>query len=190
MNRKQALIFVSASVLVGLAIAALWLGRSGESAGGRDDSTTAGTAATMAGSVTLYFPGADGRLHGELRALDTGAEGAELVKRIVGGVLAGPDNESLFAPLPQSTTVGSVVLAQDGTLYLDLTSPDHPLPPVSGSQRELLAAYSLVNSICSNVPRIRAVALLWNSEQRTTFAGNLDTRRPLTPNRSLVASAS
>ena len=64
------------------------------------------------------------------------------------------------------------------------------LPPVAGSQRELLAAYSLVNSVCGNVPRIRGVVLLWNSEQRTTFAGNLDTTRPLTPNRRLVSATS
>lgn len=189
MNRRQALIFVSASVLVGMLVAVVWLRRAPDSTAGQAGLATHGVTATHTGSVTLYFPGADGRLHTEVRALDTDADGAELVERIVIGVLSGPDNESLFPPLPPSTTVGSVVLADDGTLYLDLASAEHPLPPVAGSQRELLAAYSLVNSICTNVPGIRAVALLWNSEQRTTFAGNLDTTRPLTPNRRLVAAA-
>ncbi len=189
MNRKQALIFVSASVLVGLVVSALWLRSAPESTDGRGGPAAEGSAAELAGSVTLYFPGADGRLHGEARVLDTDAEGAALVERIVVGLLSGPDNESLFPPLPPSTTVGSVLLAADGTLYLDLASAEHPLPPVDGSQREILAAYSLVNSICANMPGIRSVALLWNSEQRTTFAGNLDTTRPLTPNRGLVSAS-
>jgi hypothetical protein len=103
-------------------------------------------------------------------------------------LLAGPDTAELFAPLPSTTEIAAVVVGSDGVLYLDLASSEHPVPPVAGSQRELLAAYSLVNSICTNVPRIRGVALLWNGEQRTTFAGNLDTTRPLTPNRRLVSA--
>ena len=190
MNRKQALIFVGASVLVGLLLGTFWWQRGSSSSESADNLAIDGAVASLTGAVTLYFPGADGRLHSEVRALDTNVEGAELVKRIVAGVLSGPDEESLFAPLPASTTIASVVLAIDGTLYLDLASAEHPLPPVAGSQRELLAAYSLVNTICDNVPSIRAVALLWNSEQRTTFAGNLDTTRPLVPNRRLVKATS
>jgi hypothetical protein len=190
-SRNQALIFVSASVLVGLLVGAFWIRTPGstDSAIG-DGSPDEAPGAALAGAVTLYFPGADGRLHTEVRALDTDAEGSELVRRIVASLLSGPDDDALFRPLPESTAVGSALLASDGTLYLDLISSEYSLPPVAGSQRELLAAYSLVNSVCANVPRIRGVALLWNSEQRTTFAGNLDTTRPLTPNRRLVAATS
>ncbi|MCZ6507534.1 MAG: GerMN domain-containing protein [Acidobacteria bacterium] len=191
MNRQQALILVSASVLVGLIFGALWIRRGTtveESAA--EPNAASEMSAAVTGSVTLYFPGADGRLHPEVRGLDTSAEGAELVRRIVAGILSGPDTEGLFAPLPQSTKIGSALLGTDGTLYLDLSSSEYKVPPVAGSQRELLAAYSLVNSICGNVPRVSGVVLLWNSEQRTTFAGNLDTTRPLVPNRRFVSSSS
>ena len=188
MNRRQALLFVGAAVLVGFVVGILWLRRApAPSAAETGSATSTEALASVDGSVTLYFPGADGRLHPEVRALDTDAAGPELARRIVIGLLAGPDTPELFAPLPSTTQIAAVVLGADGVLYLDLASSEHPTPPASGSQRELLAAYSLVNSICTNVPRIRGVALLWNGEQRTTFAGNLDTTRPLTPNRRLVA---
>jgi hypothetical protein len=189
MTRRQALVFVGAVVLIGLVVGVWWLRRDSgpvERTGG--DPAAPVVEAATAGSVTLYFPGADGRLHPEVRGLDTGAGGAELARRIVVGLLAGPDTAELFAPLPSTTEIAAVVVGSDGVLYLDLASSEHPVPPVAGSQRELLAAYSLVNSICTNVPRIRGVALRWNGEQRTTFAGNLDTTRPLTPNRRLVSA--
>lgn len=191
MNRKQALILIGAIGLVALAvIAGLSMRRAPDSGQPVAVASTGTNDPALTGSVTLYFPGDDGRLHGEVRALDTDARGAALAERIVAGVLSGPDNESLYPPLPTSTTIASTLLASDGTLYLDLASSEHPLPPVDGSQRELLAAYSLVQSICDNVPGVRGVALLWNGEQRTTFAGNLDTTRPLRPNPRLVQVAS
>ncbi len=189
MTRTQAVLFVSAAVLVGLLVSALWLRRGAEEPSGEVPADGPDIAAVV-GSVTLYFPGSDGRLHAERRGLDTNADAVELVSRIVASLIGGPDDAELFAPLPAGTEIGSTVLSADGTLYLDLSSSDHALPPVAGSQREILAAYSLVNSICGNVPRIRGVVLLWNSEQRATFAGNLDTTRPLTPNRKLVRTAS
>ncbi len=188
-TRTQAVLFVSAAVLVGLLVGALWV-RRGAPAPGGDLPGEESVETVVVGSVILYFPGSDGRLHPELRALDTNAGATELVRRIVASLIGGPDNDALFAPLPSSTEISSVVLGADGTLYLDLASSDYALPPVAGSQREIAAAYSLVNSICGNVPRIRGVVLLWNSEQRATFAGNLDTTRPLTPNRGLVTESS
>ncbi|MDH3402041.1 MAG: GerMN domain-containing protein [Acidobacteriota bacterium] len=189
MRRGQALAFVGAAVAVGLAAGVLWTRRGPEA----DASAPAGrpeSVAAIAGSVTLYFPGDDGRLHAETRALDTDTEAGELARRVVANLIGGPEGEGLFAPLPATTEITSSFLGADGTLYLDLSSAEHALPPVAGSQRELLAAYSLVNSVCGNVPRIRGVALLWNGEQRVTFGGNLDTTRPLAPDRRLVSAAS
>ena len=191
MNRRQALLFTGLFLVLGVVAGLLWLWRSPASPEANPTGPDPQSEhAAPSGSFVLYFPGADGRLHEEVRGLDTTAEGAELVERLVTSLLSGPDNPELFAPLPLSTTVGSTFLGLDGTLYLDLASAEHPAPPVAGSQREILAVYSLVNSICNNVPGIRGVVLLWNSEQRTTFAGNLDTTRPLLPNRRLVSSDS
>ena len=87
MNRQQALILLSASVLLGLILGALWIRRgvSVEESGAGPSATRVSSAA-VTGTVTLYFPGADGRLHPEVRGLDTNAEGVELVRLIVIGV--------------------------------------------------------------------------------------------------------
>jgi len=188
-SRPQALLFVSAFVLLGLIAGTLWLSQSPETAPGLLRAVTGlDDDQVIDGTVTLFFPGSDGRLHPEVRGFETGIDNAEFARRIVTGLLSGPDSEGLFAPLPRSTRIGSVVVSADGTLYLDLASTEHARPPVTGSERELLAAYSLVNSICTNVPGIRNVVLLWNSQQLKTFAGNLDTTRPLSPNARLVSA--
>ena len=50
-----------------------------------------------------------------------------------------------------------------------------------------MTVYSLVNSILANEPRARRVMLLWNSQQRPTFAGHVDLTRPLTLHSGLIA---
>ncbi len=51
--------------------------------------------------------------------------------------------------------------------------------PAMGLTEELLAVYSLVNSLTANNLGIDRVVLMWNGEQRSTFAGHVDTTRPL-----------
>ena len=43
----------------------------------------------------------------------------------------------------------------------------------------MLSVYSIVNTVLLNIPEISAVVLLNNGQQRPTFAGHLDTSRPL-----------
>lgn len=51
--------------------------------------------------------------------------------------------------------------------------------PAMGLTEELLAVYSVVNSLTANSLGIDRVVLMWNGEQRPTFAGHVDTTRPL-----------
>jgi hypothetical protein len=83
--------------------------------------------------------------------------------------------------------VGAVELTPEGTAYLDLRWAEHDDPPPGGSDAEMQAVYSLVDSIALNVPEAQRVVLLWNGTQRVTFSGHLDTSRPLSPDRSLLA---
>ncbi len=81
--------------------------------------------------------------------------------------------------LHDGVELATVHLSDDGVVYLDLAAAQMPAPPVSGSHGELLVVYSFVNSILGNVPEARAVVMLWNGTQRPTFAGHVDTTRPL-----------
>lgn len=135
--------------------------------------------------LELYFPGAGGWLVSEERQIPAEGEGADL-RAIVAEVLAGPATPDLYAPFPDGTEVGSVFISDDDVAYVDLTSTQAN-PPRSGSRQEMLSVYSVVNSVHANLPDLAGVVLLWNGQQRATFAGHLDTGRPLTEDRSLVA---
>lgn len=88
-------------------------------------------------SYDLYFPGAGGLLYLERRELATGALAQSRAEAVVTALLAGPQGEGLVAPFPAGVTLAGVILAADGTAYVDLASPDGAPPPASGSQREL-----------------------------------------------------
>lgn len=59
-------------------------------------------------------------------------------------------------------------------------------PPAVGSTAERQIVYSLVNTLALNLPAVERVAILWNGRQRGTFAGHLDTSRPLPPEPRLI----
>jgi hypothetical protein len=139
-------------------------------------------------TVTLYFPGPGEHLVAEQRTVAGGDE-EQLASTILGELLAGPREPDLYAPLPSGSALAQVHIGRTGVAYVDLRMAEGGSRPSLGSQQELLAAYSLVNSLCENLPRLAGVALLWNGTQSPTFAGNLDTRRPLLPDRTLVAPA-
>ena len=140
------------------------------------------------GQLLLYFPGAGGWLVAEERAVDGDAAEADL-ETIATAVLAGPESQRLFAPFPEGTQAGSVFVSQSGIAYVDLVSTEAD-PPRSGSRQEMLSVFSLVNSVLANLPELSGVVLLWNGQQRATFAGHLDTGRPLAENLDLIARGS
>ena len=107
------------------------------------------------------------------------------VAALVTALIAGPDAAGLQPPLPKSVTVESVYL-MDGEVVLDLASPEDR-PPPSGSEREMLTVFSLVNTVLLNTEGAERLVLLWNGQQPMTFAGHLNTARPLKANRDLVA---
>ncbi|MEM9556944.1 MAG: GerMN domain-containing protein [Acidobacteriota bacterium] len=135
----------------------------------------------------LYFPGVGAMaLYAERRELPD-AGGEAFVRALVDGLIAGPEGGSLVAPLPDGVTLGAVFVSGD-TAILDLRTPDSSPPPSMGSAREMLAVYSLVDTIVLGIDGIERVALLWNGRQQPTFAGHVDTTRPLVADRALLAT--
>jgi hypothetical protein len=130
----------------------------------------------------LWVPDGIG-LRVERRELQVTSAPKDRMRRIVETLLAPrPGQPRLF---PEGVALAGVQLSPEGTAYVNLVWEGHEEPPPSGSTEELQRVYSLVNSITTNVPEARQVALLWNGMQRPTFAGHLDTSRPLPPDATL-----
>ena len=141
--------------------------------------------------LALYFPGEGGRLYPEERDIAGGADVERSVAATVAALLDGPSESGrmtgLVAPLPKSVNLGRVYAMNAGTVLVDFTTEDAAAPPASGSLGEILTVYSIVNSVTLGFDEIERVVITWNGVQPTTFAGHLDTSRPLKANRRLVA---
>ncbi len=138
-------------------------------------------------TVSLYFPGPGEYLVPERRALDVTPDPKDRIRKIVEAVLEGPRQDDLGRSFPEGVQVGGVLLGSDGTVYVDLRSETLPDPPSSGSLEEMQRVFSLVDSIALNIEQAPRVALLWNGVQRESFGGHLDTTRPFSADRSLLA---
>ncbi len=179
MSRSAAALMVGAAAVLAAGALVWWL------AAGRarpqhvaEDGPTAVDGGFETISAELYFPNAAGWLGVERRELPAAGSAAERARQIATALLEGPVEPGHLAPLA-GVEVAGVHVSAERVVYLDLAAAELAAPPVSGSRGELLAVYSFVNSILANVPEARGVALLWNGNQRPTFAGHVDTTRPL-----------
>jgi len=186
MSRRAAGVVLGLALLLLVGGLAWWLLTGKEGAPGVKPSPE-GEAAGPGEPVlfTLYFPADGGALGSERRELQVTDSPRDRGRKIVQALLAGPRAGGLYRPFPEGVALGSVLLA-DNVLYLDLIWEGHDEPPMSGSTEEIQRVFSLVDSVCLNVPEAQSVVLLWNGFQRDTFAGHVDLSRPLRADRSLV----
>lgn len=137
--------------------------------------------------ASLYFPDDTGHLSKEQIELPAGP--TELrISKLVEALIAGPQDPTgvLHTVLPPETKAGGV-LVLDAVAYVDLRAENGGPPPAVGSMDEQMILYSLVDTIVFNTEGIERVVLLWNGNQRETFAGHFDTTRPLLPDPNLIA---
>lgn len=180
MSRRTALTIIGA-VLVAAVLLALVVERRRSRPAVSESAAPALTAAEVPRVLTLYFPDGGDRLEVEQRRIPAGLAGPELARRVLAELLDGPTEDGLFRPLPEGTRVDFVEPAEAGTLWVSLAPAEGERPPRYGSREEILAVYSLVNTLCANVPEVDRIAFLWNGVEPTTFAGHVDTRHPLAP---------
>jgi spore germination protein GerM len=133
--------------------------------------------------VTLFFASPDGAgLVREGREIDPCSDPADCVETVVKELINGPLGD-LEPTLPAATTIQHVLVNGDLAL-IDLGDELVKGLP-SGSHAEMMAVYSLVNSITANFPRITRVKLLINGKGGETLKGHLDLSEPLTPDFTL-----
>jgi len=137
-------------------------------------------------TVSLYF--ADHTrfaLLAEQRQLPRSENPVGLGRAIIGELAAGPRDKHLVRALPNSHILRTFFIGADKTAYVDLGNEmwtHHP----SGVQSDILAIYSIVNSLVLNMAEIDAVKILRLGREPITAAGHLDLRYPLKANILLI----
>lgn len=215
MNRRWIGIAAAAAVVVGVL---LWWAFSGGDAEDLNQEGTGEALTSQEqtdetveqAEFDLYFPGEGGRLYAEGRRLPLLDDPTAHIAGLVDALLAGPESTSLRSPLSDGARLRQVYLMAGGaapsadqntaaevsqppslggrTVVLDFETEGGLPPRSTGSQRERLMVYSLVNTVLLNTDGGRGVLVLWNGQQNVTFGGHLDTGRPLAADVSLVAN--
>jgi len=135
-------------------------------------------AATRKG--VLFFVADGSRLAREARELPACSDTETCVKDLLDELFNGPVGD-LDEALPEGAVPSGVRLEGDLAI-VDVTKPFVSDLP-SGSSAEMLAVYSIINTVCFNYPQITRVKI--TVEGAPASLGHLDLRDPLPPDYSL-----
>lgn len=131
--------------------------------------------------VTLFFVDAGAHLTREAREIDPCDNDTVCLKSVLDELLNGPVGEFDEA-VPEGTVVDSVhIEGNQATIELNRIFSDSML---SGSSAEMLAVYSVVNTVAANFPQILKVKLNVDGKSDTILK-HLDLSDPLVPDYSL-----
>ncbi len=127
----------------------------------------------------LYFSNAEGiGLAIERRLVELEANKSK-ERTILEHLILGPEEDGLFATIPDSTRINDVTTTSDGICYVNL-SQDFVTKHSGGSTDELLTIYSIVNSLCE-LEHVDRVQFLIEGERLNEFKGHLDFSKPFEP---------
>ena len=132
-------------------------------------------------SVTLFFATGMAQLTRETRELDPCDDDNACLKSVLDELVNGPVGEFEEA-VPVGTTVVAVrVEGNQATIELNRLFSDAML---SGSSAEMLAVYSVVNTVTANFPQIQKVKINVDGNSKVILQ-HLDLSEPLLPDYSL-----
>ena len=131
--------------------------------------------------VTLFFTASGVRLAREAREIDPCEDDNSCLKSVLDELLYGPVGE-FGETLPEGTAVEAVhIEGNQATVEFNRTFFE-AMP--SGSSAEMLAVYSVVDTIGANFPRIQKVKIIANGTTEGRLR-HLDLSEPLAPDYSL-----
>ncbi|MEW6078608.1 MAG: GerMN domain-containing protein [Thermodesulfobacteriota bacterium] len=136
--------------------------------------------------VYLYFGlSADTLLVAEKQVINGAADPATFSKNIIDALIAGPVDKNLVRTMPEGTVCRAIYLTEDSTAYVDFSASIRDKLP-GGSESELLAIYSIVNSLILNVDQVKKVKILIEGNEVNTMAGHIDLRQPFSANMRMI----
>ena len=135
--------------------------------------------------LDLYYADATGRRLSIERREVTGENRDDLLRKAVEELVRGPMDTLRLRTLPETTQVRTVYF-RDGTVWVDMDSSvrdEHP----GGTWTEVLAVYSVVNTLVENFSEVQQVQILIEGKESDTLAGHVDISRPLMSRVQLLA---
>ena len=138
-------------------------------------------------TVSLYYESPELVLAPEQRNLLLPENPAAALDVVMRELLKGSASAAVPRLLPADTIVRGAYLLPDGTAFIDLGGPTLTQGWTTGSHQELMAIYSVVQTVTANFPDAKRVRVLVNGEPAETLAGHVSLSRALTPVRWMVA---
>jgi len=136
--------------------------------------------------VSLYFADSSRfALQAEQRQLTRPNDPAAFGEAIIRALTTGPQDKHRRRTLPGGNILRAFFVDADKTAYVDFNNDmwaHHP----DGVQADILAIYSIVNSLVLNMAEVDAVKFLNLGREPITTAAHLDLRYPLKANILLV----
>ncbi len=137
--------------------------------------------------VTLFFEGPEMLLVRETRNVPLAENPAAALPVVVRELLKGSANAGVPHIFPRDTIVRAAFLLPDGSAFVDLGGPTLTNGWATGSHEELMAVYSVVQTVITDFPAAKRVRILINGEPAETLAGHVNLEHALTPMPAFVA---
>jgi spore germination protein GerM len=122
--------------------------------------------------VHLYFADENGRyLMAEQRIIRQPADRIAMVYQLVDALIKGP-HDGGGRTLPNTTELQSAFILNDGRAVLDFSAASFEDLP-GGVGTELLAVYSIVNTLVLNIDSLRSIKIIMGGHETQTLAGHV-----------------
>ncbi len=133
-------------------------------------------------AMTLYYP-ADGALATGTASVKRQPDPQAQAREALGAVFS--DQHVLQAAVFRDLKIRKLFLDASGTAYVDLSSVQQNGVPASAWE-ELLAIYTMVNTLTQNFDEIKQVRFLLEGKEAQTLAGHIDLSRKFEKRMDLV----
>jgi spore germination protein GerM len=136
--------------------------------------------------IVVYYEAPTLLLAPETRNVPLPENHAAAMSVVVRELIKGSANPTLPPLFPADTTVRATFLLPDGTAFVDLGGPTLTSGWGTGTHEELMAIYSVVQTVTTNFAEAKRVRILINGEPAETLAGHISLARALAPRADVV----
>lgn len=130
-------------------------------------------------SVQLFYESPQMNLVAERRDVALPENPAGAIPVVLRELLKGSVSEAVPRLFPADTTLRAAYLLPEGTVLVDLTGPTLTEGWSTGSHQELMAVYSVVQTVTTNFSEARRVRFLLNGIPAETLGGHVALSRPV-----------